>query len=60
MTATQILTTNSHQNVAGFLCLFRTETMRKWLRFNSKKASKQSVNAKFASAHFQLKSEKAN
>ena len=44
----------------GFLCLFRTETMCKWLRFNRpKKQATQSVIAKFASAHFQLKSEQA-
>jgi hypothetical protein len=43
----------------GFLCfIFRTETMCKWLCFNSKKKqATQSVIAKFASAHFQLKSE---
>jgi hypothetical protein len=34
----------------GFLCLFRTETMCKWLRFNSKKAS----NAGSALDHIEL------
>ena len=44
----------------GFLCLFKIETMCKWLRFNSKKASNAVSIAKFASAHFQIKSEQAN
>jgi hypothetical protein len=57
MTATQLLTTNWIKMLRGFLCLFRRETMCKWLQ---KKQATQSVIAKFASAHFQLKSEQAN
>ena len=37
MTATQILTNKlALKMLRGFLCLFRTETMCKWQRFNSK------------------------
>ena len=39
----------------GFLCLFRIETMCKWLRFNSKKASNAVSNCQICKCSFSTK-----
>ena len=39
----------------GFLCLFRTETMCKWLRFNSKKESNAVSNCQICKCSFSTK-----
>ena len=56
MRATQILTNKlALKMLRGFLCLFRTETMCKWLRLNSKKASNAVSNCQICKCSFSTK-----